>query len=406
MKPKNLDRRLLTILLVVFVQMVGASMIFPILPLFAQREFGLSPQAITLLSTSFFVAQFVAGPYLGRLSDKYGRIPILLISQVGTAVSFVFIGAAQSVFMLFAARIVDGITGGNIIVAQAYVTDITPREKRTESLGFIFAVFGVGIIIGPALGGLLAAFLGPRVPYYFAAGVATLTVLLTWLTLDETLTPEQRLANRSAQQTNLNPGQLVQNVPLMAVLGVAFMGQFAFGLLQSTFSLYAEARLFAGVEERMIDLGVGLLLTAVGVGQLLTQTFLLRPLLRRYGDIGLVVLGTLARGCALVLYAVVTSPWLGAVGSLFFAAGMGLSMPPLQSLSTAVVADELRGGILGIFQSVTSLGIIVSTAIAGFIFSISPTMPYWVGAGFTFLLLLPIFYLRRVPVISQMGVRG
>lgn len=389
--------------MIVFVQMVGASMIFPILPLFAQREFGLTPQAITLLSTSFFAAQFVAGPYLGRLSDRYGRLPVLIVSQIGTAVSFLLIGAAQSAFMLFFARIVDGITGGNIIVAQAYVTDITPRDKRTESLGFIFAAFGVGIIVGPALGGVLASLFGPRIPYYFAAGVATLTVLLTWLTLDETLTPEQRAANRQVSQASLSPVQLGQNVPLVAVLGMAFMSQFAFGLLQSTFALYAEARLFPGMDDRTIDLGVGMLLAAVGLGQLFTQSFLLRPLLRRYGDIGLVTLGTLSRGVAMLLYAIITSPWLGGVGSLFFAAGMGLSMPPLQSLTTAVVSDEMRGGILGIFQSVTSLGIILSTAIAGLIFAISPTTPYWLGAGLTFLLLLPIFYLRRVPAINQMG---
>ena len=376
-------------------------MIFPILPLFAQREFGLAPQAITLLSTSFFAAQFLAGPYLGRLSDRHGRIPILIISQIGTAVSFFFIGAAQSAFMLFAARIVDGITGGNIIVAQAYVTDVTPREKRTESLGYIFAVFGIGIIIGPALGGVLASIFGPRIPYYFSAGVAMLTVMLTWFTLDETLTPEQRAANRMARQANLNPAQLVRNIPLVAILGIAFMGQFAFGMMQSTFALYAEVRLFPGLDDRTIDLGVGMLLAAVGLGQLITQTFLLRPLLRRYGEIGLVLMGTVLRGFAMLLYAIVTSPWLGAVGSLFFATGMGLTMPPLQSLTTTVVDDNLRGGILGIFQSTTSLGIILSTAIAGLIFAIAPTAPYWLGAALTFLLLLPVFYLRRVPAIAQ-----
>ncbi len=376
-------------------------MIFPILPLFAQREFGLAPQAITLLSTSFFAAQFLAGPYLGRLSDRHGRIPILIISQIGTAVSFFFIGAAQSALMLFAARIVDGITGGNIIVAQAYVTDVTPREKRTESLGYIFAVFGIGIIIGPALGGVLASIFGPRIPYYFAAGVAMLTVILTWFTLDETLTPEQRAANRQARQSNLNPTQLVRNIPLVAILGIAFMGQFAFGMMQSTFALYAEARLFPGLDDRTIDLGVGMLLAAVGLGQLLTQTFLLRPLLRRYGEIGLVTMGTISRAFAMLLYAIVTSPWLGAIGSLFFAAGMGLTMPPLQSLTTTVVDDDIRGGILGVFQSITSLGIILSTAIAGLIFAITPTAPYWLGATLTFLLLLPVFYLRRVPAIAQ-----
>jgi DHA1 family tetracycline resistance protein-like MFS transporter len=182
---KNIDRRLATILLIVLVQMLGAAMILPILPLYAQREYGLTPQVITLLGTSFFAAQFIAGPYLGRLSDKYGRIPVLIISQIGTAISFLMLALAPGAGFLFLARVIDGITGGNIIVAQAYITDITPREKRTEALGYIFAVFGLGFILGPALGGVLSAAFGPRVPYLFAAGAAVVVVLLTWITLEE-----------------------------------------------------------------------------------------------------------------------------------------------------------------------------------------------------------------------------
>jgi len=178
-KLRTIDRRLLTILLIVFVQMVGGAMIMPILPLYAQSEFDMSPNVITLLGTVFFAAQFIAGPYLGRLSDKYGRVPVLIVSQVGTAVSFIMLGTAQSVSMLFAARILDGITGGNIIVAQAYITDVTPREKRTQSLGYVFAAFGLGFIFGPALGGILSAAFGPRVPYYIAAAAAVLVVVLT-----------------------------------------------------------------------------------------------------------------------------------------------------------------------------------------------------------------------------------
>ena len=196
-KLRRIDRRLLTILLIVLVQMLGAAMILPILPLYAQREFNMTPQVITLLVTAFFAAQFIAGPYLGRLSDKYGRVPVLILSQIGTAVSFFMLAAAPSVAWLFLARILDGITGGNIIVAQAYITDITPRKQRTQSLGYVLAVFGIGFIFGPALGGTLAAAFGPRVPYVIAGFAAVAVVLLTWLTLDESLTPEQREANRS-----------------------------------------------------------------------------------------------------------------------------------------------------------------------------------------------------------------
>ena len=200
-KPRKLDfsrfdKRLVTILSIVFVQMVGAAMILPILPLFAERTFAMSPTLIALLVSSYFAAQFFAGPYLGLLSDRYGRLPILIISQLGSAVSFFMMAAAGSAWLLFAARLVDGITGGNIIVAQAYITDVTHREKRTEALGYIMAVFGLGFVIGPAIGGVLAAWFGPRVPFVIAALAATVTAWMTWQFLDETVTEETKQASK------------------------------------------------------------------------------------------------------------------------------------------------------------------------------------------------------------------
>ena len=161
---------------------------------------------------------------------------MLIISQVGTVLSFIMLAMAPSAAFLFLARILDGITGGNIIVAQAYITDITPKEKRTEALGYIFAVFGLGFVIGPALGGILSAALGPRIPYLFAAGAALVVVLLTWFTLEETLTPEQRQANRDARGPSINPRELIRNKPLVLILLVAFLGQAGMGLIQSTFA--------------------------------------------------------------------------------------------------------------------------------------------------------------------------
>ena len=182
------NRRLITILSIVFVQIAGASLILPILPLFAERQFNLSPTAVALLVSSFFIAQFFAGPLLGQLSDRYGRVPLLIISQLGSAASFFIMAAAGSAWLLFAARIIDGITGGNIIIAQAYVTDITPRERRTEAFGYIFAAFGIGFIVGPALGGLLSAWLGPHFPFV-VAGIASLVTAAMCLLLEETIHP-------------------------------------------------------------------------------------------------------------------------------------------------------------------------------------------------------------------------
>lgn len=397
---KRMDKRLITILLIVFVQMLGAAMIMPILPLYAQREFNMSPQVITLLGTAFFAAQFIAGPYLGRLSDKMGRIPVLIISQIGTAVSFLMLAFAPSVAFLFAARILDGITGGNIIVAQAYITDITPREKRTVALGYVFATFGLGFIFGPALGGLLAAVFGPRVPYVIAAVAAFVVVLLTYFTLDESLTAVQREANRQYRKTSINPRAILINHHLMLILTIAFIGQFGLGLLQATFALYGNAVLFAGYSEQMVNLGIGILLMLVGVGQFTTQVFILPRLLKQFEEPWIVAAGLIVRSFGLFIFAALATPLFGAVASLCFAVGIGIMMPPLQSMSTTSVADELRGGVLGVYQSTISLSTIVSTAIAGVIFALNPTWPFWIGGLLSVVVLLPAIIL-----IKQTGAK-
>ncbi|MCI0708704.1 MAG: MFS transporter [Chloroflexi bacterium] len=383
--PKLLDKRLLTILGVIFVQIVGASMVLPILPLYARRSFDMTPEVITLLITAFFAAQFIAGPYLGRLSDTYGRVPVLIISQIGTAISFVMLGLADSVEILFLARVLDGITGGNIIVAQAYVTDITPRSQRTQALGLIFAAFGVGFIIGPATGGILSAVFDIRTPFFIAAIAASALVVLTWVVLEESVSEEQRALNRQKGSGSIKPAAILQNTPLMLVLFVAFMGQFGFGLLQSTFALYGEAVLYAGQSEDAASLGIGLILAVIGLGQLITQMVFLKPLVDRFGEARLITGGSALRGLTLFVYALITSPLIAAANGFIFAIGTGVMIPSSQSLATDTVDDELRGGVLGIYNSARSLAIIFGTAIGGTLFAIDATTPYWVG-GVLFML--------------------
>ncbi len=388
-----MDRRLLTILLIVFVQLVGASMVNPILPLYAQSEFSMQPQEITLLLTAFFAAQFIAGPFIGRLSDNYGRLPILIISQIGTVIAFALIGLADSVALLFFARVLDGITGGNIIVAQAYITDIFPEEKRTQALGYIFAAFGLGFIVGPAIGGVLAGLFGPQIPFLLAAVAAFFTVLLTQFTLEETVTPEDRERNKNAPKGSLNPIQLMTNVPLVAVLSVTFIAQFGFGMLIGVFALYSEAVLFVGSDAATVNFGVGFLLTFFGVAQFITQIFVLPRALERFSDPMIVVIGLVLRAVSMALYFIALGPVLAAIGNVFFALGSGLMMPPLQSLTTKTVDPKLKGGILGIYQSVISLSVIISTAIAGGIFEVSPIMPFFIGGVLFMLALVPAVFL-------------
>ena len=407
----NLDRRLLTILMIVFVQMVGASMVLPVLPLFAQRRFEMSPEVISLLLASFFIAQFLAGPYIGRLSDRYGRVPVLIVSQIGTVISFFIIAYAQSIPVLFFARILDGVTGGNIIVAQAYVTDISPKDRRTQYLGLIFAAFGLGFIFGPALGGILSATFNDRFPFIIAGVAASLTVILTWRTLDETVTAEKRELNRKQDAPSLNVMDVIRNSPLLFILMIAFVFQFGLGLLQATFALYGEAILFnstieqstqlgysllyAQYNDNAVNLGIGLLLTVVGAGQLFTQLVLLQRMVERFGAARLVIIGLVIRTMSTLVFAIVTTPYLGAVGSILFAIGSGLAVPSLQSLATTTVPDELRGGVLGWYQSAQSLSTIFGTALGGILFSITPTVPYWVASLLFIVILIPGIFLVR-----------
>jgi DHA1 family tetracycline resistance protein-like MFS transporter len=395
MRSIAFDRRMLTILSIVFVQMAGAAMILPILPLYAERQFDMSPTTVTLLITSYFLAQFFAGPYLGRLSDQYGRIPLLVISQLGSAVSFFMMAAAGGPLVLFMARAVDGITGGNIIIAQAYITDITPREKRTEALGYILAIFGLGFIIGPALGGILSAWLGSRMPFIIAGLASVITAMMCRLFLEETVERAKEV-RRSAARPGLSPAEITQSPALVIILVIAFIGQFGLGLLQSTFALYSAAILFRGASDQATNLGVGLLLAVVGLGQFITQTWLIGPLKRRFGDALLVIQGSLLRTVGFVILAGFASILLSAAGSLFFAIGMGLMMPPLQSLATQTVNDTKRGSVLGVYQSSVSLAIIISTAIAGLIFTMHPTAPYWIGAILSLVVVLPAGILLKL----------
>lgn len=386
---RNLDKRLVTILLIVFVQMVGASLIIPIIPLFAKNEFGMSPTMITLLISSFYAAMFVGGPVLGRWSDKVGRVPILIISQVGTVASFIIFGTAGAVWVLFAARILDGLTGGNIVVAQAYVTDITPKQKRAQALGLIFAAFGVAFFVGPAIGGLLVG-LGPRVPYFLAAFAAGVVVLLTVFTLDESMSPEER-SQSVARAQKLPFREALRVRPLILALVVLFVAQSALGVVMATFALFGEAVLFTS----NAALGVGLLLAIVGLAQVVTQTALLGPAIDRFGETHVMAGATVIRTLSLGLFAVASTVWVAGVGSALFAVGSGLLLPTLQAMATNTVDDSMRGGVLGVYQSTTSLAVIISTAVSGVLFAMNPHIPFIAAFVLSALSLVPALLLVR-----------
>src|SRR5688572_8950129 len=165
---------LFPIFMIVFVDMLGVGITLPVLPLYAQSEFTATPTQITLMASIYFMAQFLATPRLGRLSDRMGRRPVLILSQAGTLLALLLSGSAMSLYVLYVARVIDGITGGNISVAQAYLSDITDERNRARGLGLVSAAFSAGFIFGPAFGALVAAQLGPRAPFFIAAGISAL----------------------------------------------------------------------------------------------------------------------------------------------------------------------------------------------------------------------------------------
>lgn len=387
-------RRVITLFIIVFVNFLGGTIVLPTLPLYSQRHFGASPETISFLLASFFVAQFLAAPVLGRLSDKYGRLPVLLVSQFGTFISFVLLVGAQSLPMLFAARILDGITGGNIIVAQAYITDITPQEKRAQGLGIVFAGFGLGYIVGPAVGGLLGAAFDDSAPFFVGAAISLMAVLLTYVALDESLPKEARLAQQG--QARMHISDIIGNIPLLLILLIAFCAQFSIAVFQATIALFGEEVVFVGYTEREVNLGVGLMLTGIGVGQFITQLVLLRPLVERFGERRLVVVGAVLRGMGILSLTVFTSPWLiGSFSLVLVAAASGVMMPSLQALTTITVPEKFSGGVLGIYGSSVSLGIIIGTAFGGKLFSIAPTLPYLVAGLVLMATVIPALLLAQ-----------
>ncbi len=390
-------RRVLTIFLIVFVNFLGASIVQPILPLYAGSRFGASPGTISLLLASFFAAQFLAAPVLGQLSDRYGRIPVLVISQVGTVISFLILAGAESLPMLFAGRILDGITGGNVIVAQAYLTDLSTPKQRAGALGVVFMAFGLGYTLGPAVGGFISALADDRTAYYVAAGISLVTVLMTIFLLDESLTPAQRLARRLTSQNKLGAHAVMRNRSLMLTMGIGFIAQFSIALMTSTLALYGEHVIFAGQPSDTVHMGNGLIFTGFGVGQVAAQLFFLRPLVARYGEKRLVVYGAIFRGLSMISIVLIVSPyWVAIVAMPLLAIASGIMMPSVQTLATTSVSNQVCGAALGWYQSAATMGIILGTALGGQFFTLSPALPYLIAGGVLLVTTIPALFLRRV----------
>jgi multidrug resistance protein len=349
----------------VALDLVGFAIVAPILGRYAER-FGANPFTVGLLFASFSLAQFVFAPILGRLSDRVGRKPVILLSLFGTAVGSVITGAAGALWVLFAGRIIDGASGGSLSVAHAAVADVVPPSERPRAFGLLGAAFGVGFVIGPALGAL-SALRGPHLPFYVAAVIAFVNGCVAIVRLPET-NLEHRRTTRSRR--------LLHAANLWRLVIVAFIAIAAFSGFEATFALLAERRF------DLDEAGTAVVFLCIGVVLVVVQGGAIRPVGKRIGVRGSVSAGLIFNAIGLFLLAFAHS-WLVLVPALvLLTVGQGLTTPNFTAMVSDGAAPQQRGEALGFQQSATALARVIGPALAGFLFHRAGIpAPYLVGAA-------------------------
>jgi DHA1 family tetracycline resistance protein-like MFS transporter len=338
------SRPLVVIFLTIFVNLVGFGIIVPLLPFYAET-FGASPLAVGLLFAVFSLAQLLAAPVLGVLSDRYGRRPVLILSLAGTVVSFVMMANAQTLLMLFVARTVDGLSGGNISTARAYVADITEPQDRSRVYGMLGAAFGLGFILGPALSAIFAR-ISYTAPIWAAAAITLVAMLLAIFWLPETV-------HRTAAGTGAPFRHLVglmRRSNLRRVLAIDFVYWLSFAVFQTTFALFVARRFgFDAPQTGYFFAGFGLL-------GALVQVTLIRPVVGRLGDKGTFMVGLALAAAGLVAATLTDSVPLFALALVPLAFGIGFGHPTMSSMVSRAARGDEQGRVQGAASAVESLG--------------------------------------------------
>jgi MFS transporter, DHA1 family, tetracycline resistance protein len=372
------NTQLLSIILVVFVDLLGFSLILPLLPYYAET-FGASEFMTGLLVGSYAVAQLIGAPILGRLSDRYGRRPVLLASVFGTFLGFLLLGFANALWVLFVSRVVDGLTGGNLSIAQAYITDVTDVKNRARGLGMIGAAFGLGFIIGPAAGGVLSQW-GYAVPALAAAVLSLVNLGLIFFWLTESLAPEKR-GRVDQQRPAVTLGALLAALkrPFSGSLLVTRFGfGVAFATFQTIFALYALSRFGLTAAQ------TGYILAYVGVLSVITQGFLVGKITGRVRDDVLITACVGLMGLSLAGWAVASSVLALLLIMIPTAFSGGLLNTLLSSTLTKAVDAEETGGILGLSASIESATRIIAPITGGALLQAAGT---WAPGAFGALLM-------------------
>jgi DHA1 family tetracycline resistance protein-like MFS transporter len=375
---------LLVIFVTVFIDLIGFGIVIPVLPFYVEgTKFNASPRMVGLLFASYSVMQLIFTPILGRLSDRHGRRPILFFSLLGTSLGFFILGFATQLWMLFVGRIIDGVTGGNISTAQAYIADVTTEENRAKGMGLIGAAFGLGFIFGPAIGGVLSKrdinvgsfhIPGISVPLIFAGALALANATLLYFVLPETVTPDHPARASAATGRWSQLVKALRSSRLAFVLAIYFLLVVAFSIMTSSFGLFTLFRFGFDAHD------TGWIFAFVGVVGAIVQGGLIGRLVKMFGELPLVIAGALLFAAS--LFAIpLTGPHTGLAALLAlgatFAVGNGLATPSLTSLASKSVGRGEQGGVLGVTQSVASLARVVGPLIsAALIYSAAVNIGY------------------------------
>jgi MFS family permease len=392
--PRTTSRRALGfIFATVFLDLLGVGILIPVIP-FLVLQFTPSAPAVGLLALSYSLAQFLAAPLLGRLSDRVGRRPVLVASVLGSGVAYLVFGLATALWVMFAARIVDGLSGGNITAAQAYIADVSAPEDRAKNFGLIGAAFGLGFIVGPALGGALSH-ISLAAPAYAAGAMALVTALFGIFVLPESLPVEKRnAAPLSLRDLNpLRPALQALAQPALRLLMLAvFASGFASAELRTNFAVFTAGRFHMGPTEN------ALIFSFIGVVGLLVQGVLLRRLASEFSERALALTGLAIMVIGYLAIAFVpTVPLLYAAIALVSLGG-GLSTPTLTGLVSLNVGPTEQGAALGAVQSLQSLTLILGPVWAGAFFDhVGMGSPYWTAALWVLLALAAVL---RTPARS------
>lgn len=354
---------------------MGFGIVLPLLPFYADR-FGASGTQVGLLITVYSIAQLFLAPVWGRLSDRVGRRPILILGLMGSAASYVVFAYADTLAILFISRIMAGVGGATVPVAQAYIADITPPERRAGNLGLIGAAFGLGFIFGPALGGVLAP-ISPEAPGLAAAALCFGNGVLALFYLPESLSREEReVRDRGLTPARLRDFRIALSSPVTArILLLSFLFTVAFAAMQPTFPLFGSIRF------ELRERHVGYLFAFLGIVSAIMQGGLVRRLVPLLGETRLIQLSGVPFIAGLLAIAFAQSIGVLLMGLALLAVGFGGTLPSIVSLLSRVAPPQLQGSILGVGQSVGSLARIVGPTLAGVAYDLRGIeWPYLGGA--------------------------